>query len=298
METLFKCRKCECEKTKENFKVSLTKEHGIDLLCKKCANLASKLSKEKTRRLLGMRPRKDYTSENIKFCNRCKIEKKKELFGKDKSTKTQLSVYCKECTKVINKEKRLVNIDKIKVKLCLKRQQPSPKTKKCRICEKEKGINDFSKNINHKYGFHDACKECYIDAWRIYCSQNRNKIRAINRKSYLINREKNENNPAFVVARLTRRRIFDACRAQMIKPKLKPLELIGCSWQQFAEYLESKFGDKLSWDNRGLHGWHIDHIKPCASFDLSDEQQLKQCFHYTNCQPLWYSDNISKNRMN
>ena len=44
----------------------------------------------------------------------------------------------------------------------------------------------------------------------------------------------------------------------------------------------------------GFRGWHIDHIKPCASFDLTDPKQQQQCFHYSNLQPLWWYDNLSK----
>jgi hypothetical protein len=71
-------------------------------------------------------------------------------------------------------------------------------------------------------------------------------------------------------------------------------ELLGCSFDVFIEHLESQFKDGMSWDNRGRTGWHIDHIQPCASFDLSNPDQQRQCFHYTNMQPLWAADNFSK----
>lgn len=48
----------------------------------------------------------------------------------------------------------------------------------------------------------------------------------------------------------------------------------------------------MSWENYGE--WHIDHIKPCSSFDLSDPKQQKECFNYTNLQPLWAIDNLKK----
>jgi DNA/RNA endonuclease G (NUC1) len=50
----------------------------------------------------------------------------------------------------------------------------------------------------------------------------------------------------------------------------------------------------MNWENYGKNGWHIDHIIPCASFDLTDPKQQKNCFHYTNLQPLWAADNIRK----
>lgn len=76
--------------------------------------------------------------------------------------------------------------------------------------------------------------------------------------------------------------------------KESAIQLIGCSLDYFKEYIESKFTEGMSWNNYGIKGWHIDHIKPCASFDLTDLEQQKICFHYTNMQPLWAFDNYSK----
>jgi hypothetical protein len=72
------------------------------------------------------------------------------------------------------------------------------------------------------------------------------------------------------------------------------LELLGCSVDYLKTHLESQFKEGMSWDNYGHRGWHIDHIRPCASFDLTDPEQQKECFHYSNLQPLWHQDNFSK----
>ena len=69
-------------------------------------------------------------------------------------------------------------------------------------------------------------------------------------------------------------------------------ELLGCTIDELLLHLESQFVDGMSWENR--HLWHVDHIRPCASFDLTDPGQQKECFHYTNLQPLWAKDNLSK----
>lgn len=72
----------------------------------------------------------------------------------------------------------------------------------------------------------------------------------------------------------------------------KTAELTGCSIAELRAHLESKFAEGMSWENRDK--WHIDHIIPCASFDLSDPVQQKKCFHWSNLQPLWQWDNQSK----
>jgi len=69
-------------------------------------------------------------------------------------------------------------------------------------------------------------------------------------------------------------------------------ELLGCSIEDLIRHLESRFTSGMSWENRGQ--WHVDHIRPCASFDLTDFDQQRVCFHYTNLQPLWGRDNRKK----
>jgi hypothetical protein len=71
-------------------------------------------------------------------------------------------------------------------------------------------------------------------------------------------------------------------------------KLTGCAGKELVAHLEAQFLPGMTWDNYGLHGWHIDHIRPCASFDLTDPEQQRECFHYTNLQPLWAEDNIRK----
>jgi hypothetical protein len=85
--------------------------------------------------------------------------------------------------------------------------------------------------------------------------------------------------------------------------KAKPhyrLSLIGCTKTVLAQWIESQFADGMNWENKNKNGgndtatWQIDHIKPCAAFDLTDKAQRMACFHYTNLQPLWSIDNHAK----
>jgi hypothetical protein len=72
------------------------------------------------------------------------------------------------------------------------------------------------------------------------------------------------------------------------------VKLLGCSIKYFKNYLKSKFLEGMSWKNYGYYGWHIDHIRPCTTFDLSNPEEQHKCFHYTNLQPLWAKDNLIK----
>ena len=67
---------------------------------------------------------------------------------------------------------------------------------------------------------------------------------------------------------------------------------LGCTLDEFKVYLESMFAPGMSWDNYGE--WHIDHIRPLCSFDLTDLNKIKEACHYNNLQPLWAKDNLSK----
>jgi hypothetical protein len=72
------------------------------------------------------------------------------------------------------------------------------------------------------------------------------------------------------------------------------IELTGCPIEQLILYIESKFQSGMNWDNYGKYGWHIDHIIPLSSFNLSNPDELRTACHYTNLQPLWASDNLCK----
>ncbi len=68
--------------------------------------------------------------------------------------------------------------------------------------------------------------------------------------------------------------------------------MIGCTPRELKAHLESLFTQGMSWANYGQ--WHVDHVNPCARFDLTSEAQQRMCFHFSNLQPLWAADNWSK----
>jgi hypothetical protein len=96
--------------------------------------------------------------------------------------------------------------------------------------------------------------------------------------------------PAYRLVRRLRKRVWDAI---VNGYKAAPtLELIGCSVDVLMGHLEAQFSDGMSWANYGE--WHVDHIRPCARFDLTDPAQQRECFHWSNLQPLWAEENIRK----
>jgi hypothetical protein len=104
--------------------------------------------------------------------------------------------------------------------------------------------------------------------------------------------ERKQASAAFRVRCTLGARLAKAIRGKQKSSSLE--DLTGCSFDFLKVWLESKWKPGMSWDNYGYKGWHIDHIRPCASFDLSDPQQQRICFHFLNLQPLWASENLSK----
>jgi len=72
------------------------------------------------------------------------------------------------------------------------------------------------------------------------------------------------------------------------------IKLLDCSISFFKKYIKERFEIGMSWDIYGVDTWHLDHIIPCSSFDLTKLEEQKKCFHYTNYQPLWAKDNLQK----
>jgi hypothetical protein len=203
-------------------------------------------------------------------------------------------------------------------------------TKFCNKCQIEKLILDFAKDKTNKDGLCSKCRKCYSE-WYFATKKRRRKIakqwyqdnkiqeRAKNKQRYLHNKEHvnrkarawyqknkesvrshrakyNKNKRAtdinFKISVCLRSRIGKAVK-NYIKSK-HTIELIGCSIEELKIHLEKQFTKGMSWENYGYYGWHIDHIRPCSSFDLSDPAQQKECFHYSNLQPLWAKDNLKK----
>jgi hypothetical protein len=132
-------------------------------------------------------------------------------------------------------------------------------------------------------------KEKVAARGKIYRQENKEKV-AATKKVY--QQERYKNDPDFKISQNVRRRLRLALKGNS---KAAPtMEIIGCTIEELWLHLESKFEPGMTRENHGRFGWHIDHKKPCCAFDLSDLEQQKICFHYSNLQPLWAKDNLEK----
>jgi hypothetical protein len=173
------------------------------------------------------------------------------------------------------------------------------KTKKCYRCLKRKKIADFGKYKYALDGVRNYCKVCK--------NQEMTAIRARDREKYVkktqLWRERNrEKHNAYY--RNRRRQDLNFKLKCKLRSRLSTLvgqfksssalNLLGCTLDELKIYLESKFQEGMNWNNYGK--WHIDHIKPCYSFDLTNQKEQKKCFHFLNLQPLWATQNLKKNK--
>jgi hypothetical protein len=122
-----------------------------------------------------------------------------------------------------------------------------------------------------------------------WTARNRQKIRRY-KVEYEARRSAQE--PAFKMLRRLRLRLRLALKGQLKCGKT--IELLGCSIEDLRKHLEALFRDGMTWETYGAGGWELDHIVPCTAFDFSIPEQQAQCFHYSNLQPLWASENRSK----
>jgi hypothetical protein len=103
-------------------------------------------------------------------------------------------------------------------------------------------------------------------------------------------REKKQNDLSWRLSKSLRDRLYKAVTRDAKLSSSK--KLVGCSIDELKLHLEKQFTEDMNWDNYGT--WHIDHIKPCISFDLTDPNQQQECFHFNNLRPLWGFENRSK----
>lgn len=220
-------------------------------------------------------------------CRRCGKLKLAKEFYRHSTRKNGLTIFCRECFKFIRRESYL----KHREKRLIERKRYA-KQNKAKIAAAKKLYY-----LSHR----DAIRS-YKKLWRQKnairlregARQYRQSHRA-QRRLYEINRLKTDLN--YRLQYNLRSRLHCALRLQNSKKSDLTMKLIGCSINELKRYLQSKFLRGMTWNNYGKNGWCIDHIVPCAFFDLSKAENQKKCFHYSNLQPMWAIDNMYKNSL-
>jgi hypothetical protein len=213
----------------------------------------------------------------MKFCNKCKQLKELDCFCKKVNSKDGYGHMCKICVKEYNdnydyKQYTLKNKDKI-VK----------KSKQYYIDNKEQILNKTKDYFdNHKEEHRNRTKKWYQDNKEYH--QTKTKI-------YIKKRLKED--PTFKLKETLRKRLYDLLIRNKTPKIYSASTLLGCSVEECKTYLELQFKPEMSWINHG-NIWEIDHIKPCSYFDLTNIEQQKQCFHYTNLQPLFKTTEVAE----
>lgn len=189
---------------------------------------------------------------------------------------------CKTCTKSDNNQHRDKNLERVK-KADRDRYAANPEKKKS--------------NARRYYG--ENREQCLASsvAW---IKNNPEKRKVITQRYDQNNpgrisryeKERKARDPVFAMMKRLRMRLHHAVRAAGTKKADHTLELIGCTPRELCEHLETLFLPDMTWENRSE--WHIDHKRPVSSFDLRDPDQQRECFYYTNLQPLWGEDNLKK----
>lgn len=162
----------------------------------------------------------------------------------------------------------------------------------CSKCNIDKPIELFYIRKKDPLTYRNECIECFNkkDYNKKYREKNKDTLRE-KRKEYHKNRLEKDN---FYKCKISIRNLI---RKSIVKngfsKNSKTQEILGCSYQEFKEYLESKFQPDMNWNNRNL--WHIDHIL-CLDFAINEEELLS-LNQYTNLQPLWIQDNLNKSNL-
>ena len=202
----------------------------------------------------------------LKKCAKCKVEKNICHFGNDKSRKGGLKPYCKDCHNAVNRKIRANDIEKYhmieKRWRDKNKEKTSQRTKKWALNNKERMNN-------------------LIASWR---ERNPEKYKSIALK--------HRSKICYKISRTFRNRMVTSIKQG--KEDKKVFELLGYTIDELIIHLQKQFVEGMDWDNYG--DWHIDHINPISSFDISSYEcdEFKVAWGLANLRPLWAKDNHAK----
>jgi hypothetical protein len=245
----------------------------------------------------------------MKTCSKCSIEKDESEFSKNKSKSDGLNHYCKKCYKEYYNLKKDLILKKRKKYYEENKEYCNLKNKKWRLENKEK-VKELRK-LNYNFNKEKSKEDC-----KNYNKLNREKVNIISYNWKLKNPEKTkeiyknyrngkrketlkiwfknkyDNDINFKLINNIRSRIFHALNKNIKSEKTEIL--LGCPISEFKNYIESQFDSGFTWIDFKNHKYHIDHIIPCAVYDLTDIEEQKKCFNFKNMRPSHGLNNLIK----
>ena len=228
----------------------------------------------------------------MKTCSKCGETKNVSEFHRDKRKECGFRPQCKACARAYyqaNKEK------------FAEQQRAYREANREKVAQRHRAYNEANKEKVSEYGraYRRANRKRIAEKRRAYYQANKEKIlerhlaRYEAKKEEILERQRDykkrrySEDRAYVVVDRLRRRLRSALNGQA-KPATT-MELVGCSSEKLCAWLEMHFDEGMTWENRSE--WHIDHIKPIASFE---DPADPACWHWSNLQPLWAEDNLKK----
>jgi len=217
----------------------------------------------------------------VKRCSTCGLEKPTGDFHKRKDRSSGLASQCKTCVNERHRSYYVENREQVRSAHRSYYKSNKDTLSRSHHLYYESNRDEILRrtrkwSIDHPSIVRKSCRE--------WGQRNRKKIRE--RVSNAL-----RENPILRVKKNLRIRI---CKAVRRSHPDRFMELLGCTVEELKIHLERKFLPDMSWDNYGYRGWHIDHVRPCVLFDLAKPSEQRKCFHYSNLQPLWAFDNMSK----
>lgn len=250
-----------------------------------------------------------------KVCKFCKEEKDLELFEKDKRAPDKHSCRCLDCAREIKRVSAAKHHDE-RLERQRKYREEHPEEYKAmkhdeyvkhRDRYRETGKKYYEENkewfLNMCKEYRETHKEQKAATDKAYRERNKEYLQQYHKEYYAQNKEEHIQkcvarskvrktyDKSYHICVNTRERIRSAVKKDK-GVKQHTLSLIGINIVLYRDYIESLFTEGMSWDNYGA--WHIDHSRPCASFDLTDIIQQHFCFNYRNTQPMWGDENFQK----
>lgn len=209
----------------------------------------------------------------MKTCSKCQIVKPIECFGKLKNSRDGLKYDCKQCRHEYNIANSHLIREKNKLYYENNKERVLETNKEYRLTHVESirsQRKQYRSQEHVKLHIKEKCKE--------YLPIRKEKIKQLRKESL-----------TFQISEVLRSKFHKYLNNQTTSMQ----QILGCDLEFFKKWIEYRFDESINWNNYGTC-WHIDHVLPINQFNLTDETDIRVCYHWTNLQPLLKFENQSK----